>query len=884
MMKNLVKKKGFLEPTLAQKLSIPIIASNKNALVIAPTGVGKTEAAMLPLLDKVFVHKNKPIALLYITPLRSLNRDLLSRLFWWTDKLGLDIAVRHGDTTQTERAEHRTSPPHILITTPESLGAIITGKKIKQHLKNVKYVVVDEVHELIESKRGVQLSLLLQRLKRMCGSFQIIGLSATIGSPEDAAKFLADNTEIIQAVDEKKVEVYVEAPKKRKVPENLLWPSDVYGRVKRIAELAKQHNSVLVFTNTRSTSEVLATRLKQFEEITGENIGVDVHHGSLSKESRIETEHNFKNGKTKLLVCTSSLELGIDIGSVDLVIQYLSPRQVSRFLQRLGRSGHSIDKTSKGIILTEGEDCFESCVIAHFALKRFLEKPKLLKNSLDVLAHQIVGFAIDEYNITANEVFDLVKKTFLFKDLDKDVFLNVLKFLESLRLIWLVKEANDFIIRRRKKAWMYYFENLSMIPDTRKVVVIDITTKNPIGFLDEEFVAEYSDQGNDFIINGSAWSVIDFDERKLYVEPSKNIESAIPSWAGELIPVPFNVAQEVGRLRRELSTNIGDKGTLASMKRLVKNQKIIPNENTVVVERYKEFIILHCCFGSLVNETIGKYLATAITHEFGHGVQVKIDPYRIILKGITKTDSVVKLLKNAKNVKNTIISGLESSTLFKWKFLHVAKRFGIVSKNAEFDKVSVARLIGLYKGTPVYEETINEILTEKLDIDKTESILNDIKKKKIKIIKSKELTKFGELGLKYQFSDVIMPEHPEEELFKIFKKRLLKSRVKLVCTNCFNYSLTKSIENMKEFEMCPKCGSGLIAIVSKRKMEKEDLVRSASLYITYGKRYAMTMAVHGIGVETAARILAKMPKDEESLLKLILKAEKHFLKTRKYWK
>ena len=891
-MKELINKKGFIEPTLAQKMAIPLVSNNESVLIIAPTGVGKTESAMLPLIDKVYKNKDKPIAILYITPLRALNRDLMTRLFWWADKMDLEIAVRHGDTSLKERAEQRTAPPHIMITTPETLNAIITGKTIKNHLKNVKYVIIDELHELIESKRGSQLSIILERLKKLVGKkFQIIGLSATIGNPKTAAKFLGENIKITEALQNKKIDISVETPKPANtiLLDKLLFPTDVYARIERIIELTEQHKSVLLFTNTRSTAEALASRIKQYLTLTKKEIAIDVHHGSLSKETRIKAEQKFKNQETRLLICTSSLELGIDIGSVDLVIQYLSPRQVTRFTQRLGRSGHNINKTSKAIILTEGEDAFESCSITENTMKKKLEKPSIFKKPLDVMAQQIIGLSLDEYDIKSNDAYQIIKRAYPYRGLTKAEFDEVVNFMAKSRLIWTNRlNENEYTIRRNRQSWNYYFENLSTIPDTKKVNVINIITKETIGYLDESFVAEYADQGNGFIINGTPWNVVDFDERKLYVEPSTNIESAIPSWTGELVPVDYEIAQYVGTLRNGVKVEHCDIETEKEMKKIIKKQKIIPDDKTIVVETYKDFIITHACFGSKTNEALGKYIAAKIIEERGHSVQIKTDPYRIIIRGGIKPKKIIDIIKKIENPERIIKNYIETSTLFKWRFLQVAKRFGIITRKANYDKLGISKLIGLYRVSPVYEETLNEIFKEKLDVKTLMKVAKMLSNDEIKIKTNKKIGELGKLALKRQFSDVILPDKPEEEFFKIFKRRLLRTQLRLVCTNCFNYSVLKSVENMKEFEMCPKCGSGMLAVINKnKKINKNndlDLKRSASLYITYGKRFAFTMAAHGVGTETAARILAKLPRTEDDLLKLILKAEKKFLSTKKYWK
>src|SRR3989344_5858232 len=261
-MQKLIKEKGFIEPTLPQKMGIPEILKGRNVMILAPTGYGKTETAMLPLLDKVHTEKLPPISVLYINPLRALSRDLLDRLFWWADKLGVEIAVRHGDTTKTERSEQSDHPPNILITTPETLGILLVSKKLREHLKNVRHVIVDEIHEMAGSKRGVHLSLLLERLRNLCGSFQVIGLSATVGHPEKIAKTLAPDMKVIRAEAEKRYDISVEVPvcKEPATAAELFVSETTLARMLRIKDLISEHKSVLVFTNTRQTAEVLSSR------------------------------------------------------------------------------------------------------------------------------------------------------------------------------------------------------------------------------------------------------------------------------------------------------------------------------------------------------------------------------------------------------------------------------------------------------------------------------------------------------------------------------------------------------------------------------------------------------------------------------------------------
>src|SRR3989338_2640880 len=385
-LKHLLKQRGFSEPTLPQKMGIPSILEGKNVLIIAPTGSGKTEVACLPLFDLIHTKQLAPISMLYINPLRSLSRDLMDRLVWWADKLDLEIAVRHGDVPQRERAAQAEMPPHILITTPETVGAILTGKRMREHLKNVKYVVIDEIHELVESKRGIQMSLLLERLRELCGSFQTIGLSATVGSPEKVAAFLGKDVKIIRAELEKRYNISVEnpkpSPKDKVISDDLFIGPETTARLRRLHELITSHKSVLAFTNTRETAEVLSSRLYKIDK----ELKQTVHHGSLAREKRIKSEQEFKQQLLKSLIATSSLELGIDIGSIDLVVQYLSPRRVARLIQRVGRSGHKVGEVSKGIIISGEEDLFESSVISRRTSKKELEGIKIHEKAMDVLA------------------------------------------------------------------------------------------------------------------------------------------------------------------------------------------------------------------------------------------------------------------------------------------------------------------------------------------------------------------------------------------------------------------------------------------------------------------------------------------------------------------
>ena len=913
-LQKLIQKKGFLEPTLPQKMGIPHILEGKDVLIIAPTGSGKTEAACLPLFDKIVREHEEPISILYINPLRSLSRDLLDRLFWWADKLDIEVAVRHGDTTQQERKLQSESPPHCLITTPETLASILIGKNMRKHLSHVRYVIVDEIHEIVENKRGVQLSLLLERLKQVAGPFQRIGISATVGDPQKVAAFLSPQALIVNAVGAKHYDIRVEYPKPKPFHREQaaqLFISDItLARMLRLKELIESHTSVITFTNTRETAEILSSRFRALDK----ELKQEVHHGSLSKESRIDSEQKFKKQQLKSLIATSSLELGIDIGSIDLVVQYLSPRQVSKLIQRVGRAGHRITQKSKGIILSGEEDLFESAVIARKALSGEIEEIRVHDMALDVLATQIIGICLERYDVTSTEVYDIVKNAYPYRNLTYDQFLTVLKFLGSLRLLWLRELTdNTLAIRRSRRSWEHYYENLSMIPDTRQTKIISIVQNEPIGSLDEAFLAEHGEPGSSFICKGRAWRVLRAEEGKVIVEPVIDMDSAIPAWEGELIPVPASIAAEVGVLRQLASRGDADtiqerynvdKHCLDELIAIAAKSDVVPHSGAFLLEHHKDFIILHTCCGTLVNDTIGRYVAAVLTAETGTSVNMKTDPYRIIFQCHASPKDIKRILEHADKLKETLELAIERSTLFKYRFLHASRRFGIISRKARFDRLGLSRILSQYAGTPVYHETMREVLVDKMDLDEAQRILDKIKKKEIRIQTSTTLSHFGELGLSRHFSEVMKPAMPGSEIFEAFKRRVLKTTIRLTCTNCADFTILSDVQDAAEQPTCPKCHSGFIAVSNKytnpqpllrrhkdkKKLSKEEqrnvdeLKRSASLVMTYGKRYVMVQAGHGIGVETAARVLARLPKDDEQLLKYIFEAEKLYARTRQYWK
>jgi ATP-dependent Lhr-like helicase len=920
-------KKRFKEPTLPQSLAIPPILGGMNTMVISETGTGKTESVMLPIFSKLLDEEQKPITVLYITPLKALNRDLLDRLIWWANKLGLEIAVRHGDTSQYERKQQMEFPPDIMIVTLETLQPILTGKKIREHLRNIKYIILDEVHETVESKRGIQLALGLERLKKLCGDFQLIMLSATVGSPDRVAAFFSagQNVKIVRAETPKQFEIKVISPSSKasddKIAKKVFTSKETAARLRTIMDLIKESRSSLSFTNTREFAEILASRIKTIDK----KFPAEIHHSSLSKSVRIKTEKSFKAEQIKSIVCTSSLQLGIDIGSIDLVLQYMSPRRVSQLIQRVGRSGHGIERVSKGIVIaTDEDDCFEAAVIARRALAGEIEPTKSHTNSLDVLAHQIVGMTIEEWKLDLQETYQTIRKAGPYNKLSFDEFMAVCRQLKQIGVVFLNSH-----IKKKRRGFSYYFTQLSTIPDVKQYKIFNIIDQSFVGVLDDEFVSIHGDPGTTFIVKGEPWRIIETEEDRVLVEPSNDIEAAVPGWEGELMPVHFDVAQEVGSLRKRIYEMLDkmpekeaveqlkslypiDNNVAKKMVKIIKKQKkhdptMITDDKRILVEDYENIVVLHTCFGSIVNQTLGRFLAALLTARLG-SIGLKTDPYRIMIQFQQKNVELIKeiLLKTKpEHLVNYIELSLAKSDMFQYKFVHVAKRFGAFSRDAQLTRTRLKSVIEDYANTPLFKETMQEIKTEKLDISRATKLLRNMQSGKIKLFFKPGLSPLGKIGIKQKYAEVIGPERPTKEIFELFRHRLMNTKTRLACMNCGKWTQTYVIKDMPEAVKCAKCGALMLAVVhpkqtdilkiiqkhlKKKHMTKdqqelfERAKKTVDLYMSYKRNAIIMLAGRGVGPFTAKKILRRYHETVEDLLEDVLEAERQFMKTKKYWK
>ncbi len=884
LLKKALEKVGIEELNELQKKTFVPVRKGDNVLIIAPTGSGKTEAALIPLLDRALEEKWGPLSILYITPLRALNRDMLRRVQKIASELGLSVSVRHGDTSGYERHKQLKNPPHILITTPESLQAILPAKKMGELLVHVKAVVIDEAHELVGEKRGYQLSIALERLSVRAGEFQRIGLSATVGDVESTKKLITGkrSCKVVDVTSYKEYRISVLYPRPDKEAEDeakkLNIPPDTYTRLKTILNLLNKHKQVITFVNTRNTAETLSFYLKQLHKST------DIHHSSLSRDLRTAVESLFKEGKIKHVIATSSLELGIDVGNVDAVIQYGSPRQVIRLVQRVGRAGHRWDRPSVGyIIATNATDYIESVAITELQKEGFLEYPAIEEKPYDVLAHQVAGIVLELGEASLEDILTVVSGAFPYFNITREEVMDVVLQLASERI---VKVEGD---RIRPTRWTrkYYYENLSMIPDEVKYFVVEIGSKRNVAMLDEEFVAEYLEPNTLFIVGGKTWKVVGMEGRNVYVEEYPVSTGAIPAWIGEQIPVYREVAERVKEY----------------LKRGVEVEELKGyKEEGVVVEYEDRYVLVHTFLGSRANQTLARIISGELSRLFDIQIRTLSSPYTVLIEFPVKADPdiVVDVLKSlTPHMVDVLLDRIIPRTsLFRTRFIHVARRFGLIGRDISVERVNLRKLIEALTDSPVFKETLKEIYAEKLDVNNVKEFIDRIKDEEIKLISG--FTPFGRLELSsiLHMPDIISPENPEKVLANRLRERVSGKTVTFICTHCGFY-WKKKVGEVEEPIRCIKCGSPMIAITDRpeedREIIKKDdlslkerhrlntLLKSAYLIQEYGKKAVEALSVDGVGPSTADRVLRKSRTEEEFWLEL-LRAERDYYRTRMFWK
>ncbi|MGA3020438.1 MAG: DEAD/DEAH box helicase [Candidatus Micrarchaeales archaeon] len=902
-----------------QNSAFESIKKGKNCIITAPTGSGKTEAAILPVFDRIVQSGNKRgIEVLYITPLRALNRDMMKRLRVLAEELGITISVRHGDTPTKERQLQAANPPQVLITTPETLQNLFLSPRLRSSLANVKTVIVDELHELYSNKRGAQLSIALERVAEISGEYQRIGISATLGNGEEAGKFLCGERKfvVVDAKAEKKIIVEIEMPQEpdkdhAEFREKFNLDLQTLARIERISELVRGSNSTLIFANTRQVVESLGSKLLYFNRISPFG-SIGVHHSSLDRDERVSIEDAFKEGRVKSIIATSSLELGIDIGAIDLVIQYGSPRRVTRLIQRIGRGGHREKEASYGkLIVANHIEVLESLAITRLMHSGRIEEARMEENALDVLANQVCALSLEYRKLEIEKLYAIIKRAAPYSNLKKEELDRIIAFLNDEHLVR-VKEDQVGIGSRSRP---YFFSNISVIPDTVRFQVKDIANNKVISSLDEEFASNYLEEGAVFITKGMPWRVVSIEKETVHVETSADFEAAIPDWEGEDIPVSHDTAATMIGMFEQGIADEGvlnpktKKGTMKFME--LQKKHFVPECKKIVAEELESYSIVHIALGTLANAFLAKIVADVASLLSGNRVLVRSTPYAIIIDfaGKRKRPGIKRIFEILNNYNRSNFfkkDGLVTTTdIFRYKFVQVCKLFGIVEKKASMTKNNALRLITFYKDSPIMDETLRDLEKNYFDVNTTMKFLDGVKKGDISIdVFGGNASPLAEEILKasYYYKELLLPAIPDEMKIKEFSDRISRETVELLCTYCdLEFSKKVKIENDEKI-LCPRCKSPMVAVYDDEKanavkrriagrqlnerlrMKYREAIGEAGLVDAYGSRALAALSVYGIGLATAAKVLKLLRKEHKQFIIDLIEAQKNFVRTKKYWK
>ncbi len=756
------KYKGLTPP---QRYSFKLIKEDKNILITAPTGSGKTFSAftgiLSHLMDKSIAGTlEEKIYCVYVSPLRALNNDIYRNLSEPLDQIFSKIAipvkkitvgVRTGDTPQKDRQKMLRNPPNILVTTPESLAIILNSPKFLENMKELKYVVIDELHELANNKRGVHLSLSIERLRDMVGSdFTRIGLGATLNPLEEAARFLVgmkdERTErdckIVDATWDKKMEFSVMSPvsdivnEKDEVIDNAIY--------KDIDRIIKANQTTLVFTNTRSGTERVVYNLMKRFKYAEEHIAA--HHGSLSRETRLGVEDMLKKGKLKVAVSSTSLELGIDIGTIDNVIQIGSPKSVARAVQRFGRSGHSFNDTARGeVIVTNRDDLVECSVMLTEAKKHHIDTFSIPHNALDVLAQHLVGMSQNK-RWDVDSAYAMVRTAYPYHTLDKKDFIALLEYLsgmyvglESRRVyakLWYDEKENAFG-RRGKLTKLIYFLNIGTIPDE---VAIDVVTKENkwIGSIQEEFLSRLK-PGDIFALGGKIFRFDYARIMKCYVTEAPGQVPTIPPWYSEQLPLTYELAIEIGRFREQMAKAVtAGKIKTSSIAKLMAHTmkpnkeslavldtmpiddyakssifiyfaeqllytKVIPNDRLLLVEKSvsddgeKSLIIFHALYGRRIIDALSRVFALLLAARTNSDVGINISDVGFVLavpienKPTKKDIEEIIIEASTSDTVRMLKANIRRTEMMKRRFRYNAARSFMILRNYKGIKIGVRK-------------------------------------------------------------------------------------------------------------------------------------------------------------------------------------------------
>jgi ATP-dependent Lhr-like helicase len=792
-------ERAFQAPTPAQEAGWPAIASGDHTLIQAPTGSGKTLAAFLYGIDRLNEARGQGLRLLYVSPLKALNydveRNLRGPLAGLESKL--TAAVRTGDTPQKERAAMLRKPPDILITTPESLFLLLTSQG-REMLGGVRTLILDEVHAVAGTKRGAHLALSVERLQRLVAEpVQRIGLSATQRPLEEIGRFVsgARPIRLVDAGTRKELDLRVVVPvEDMREPgagsvqtdpllgtghegpaATSIWPS-IYPELLKLVE---EHRSTIVFVNNRRLAERLALRLNELARAGG--LPADraeiarAHHGSLAREQRVEVEELLKRGEIPCLVATSSLELGIDMGAVDLVIQVESPKSVARGLQRIGRAGHELGAVSTGRIFPKFRaDLLESAVVAERMLAGEIEETVIPKNPLDVLAQQIVAVAAQE-EIEVGELHDLVRGAYPFADLSRAQLENVLDMLSGRypsdefaelrpRIVW---DRTGGTIRGRDGARRLAVTNAGTIPDRGLFAVHLVDGGGRVGELDEEMVYE-ARAGQTFLLGASTWRIEEITRDRVLVSPAPGVPGAVPFWKGEGVGRPYELGEQIGRASRELSAlsddqavarlterHCLDKRAAANLLTFLREQeaatRAVPSDRTIVVERFRDEIgdwrvCILTPFGARVHAPWAMAAGARLRDALGMDAQSiwSDDGIAFHLADADVPPPTEELVPDPDELEELVVAEVGQTALFGSRFRENAGRALLIPRRRPGERTplwqqrlkaqSLLQVARRYPAFPIVLETYRECLQDVFDLPALKQLLQGLRSRTIDVV------------------------------------------------------------------------------------------------------------------------------------------------------
>ncbi len=758
-------EKRYKAPTPPQLYSFKLITEGKNVLITAPTGSGKTFSAFMSILSDLMNlslanRLEDKVYCIYVSPLRALNNDIYRNLNVPLDQLFSDITIqikritvgiRTGDTTQAERQRMLKHPPHILVTTPESLAILLNSERFAEHLKGVKYVVIDELHELANNKRGVHLSLSIERLAGLIGhDFVRVGMGATLSPLDEAARYLVGyegenerDCVIVDATWEKRLDFTALSPVRDIVNSSEKAIDDSIYSI--IDAIVKKNRTTLVFTNTRSgTERVVYNLIKRFKY--GEE-SIAAHHGSLSREARLGVEDLLKKGKLKVAVSSTSLELGIDIGTIDNVVQIGSPKSVARAVQRIGRSGHSFNDVARGeVIVTSRDDLVECSVMLDAAKRRHLDTFTTPKNALDVLAQHIVGMS-QNGKWTLDKAYALVRNSYAYHTLPRKDFLSLIEYLsgayvglESRRVYAKIRydEKEQAFSRRGKLTKLIYFMNIGTIPDE---VAIDVVTPDNKwqGSIQEEFLSRLK-PGDVFVLGGKPYRFDSSRLMKAFVTPAPGQVPTIPPWYSEQLPLTYELALEIGRFRERMAAAIGtpakkSRNGIAALRRsglkpnaearklldampIDENAKVaifnyfteqllyagcVPNDRLMLIERTidkegeRNLLIFHSLYGRRVNDALSRLFAIRLSELLNADVAVNITDNGFVLitelqarPGAKAISALVDGVGKGE-MRRILTRDIRKTEMMRRRFRYNAARSFMILRNYMGRKISVRK-------------------------------------------------------------------------------------------------------------------------------------------------------------------------------------------------